>query len=90
MGTPDMQGTFGTFTFYTDDPAESSREVSGGKIVRVAVNGSSVVLPIEGPVNSLRKDRGAPAHRRESDRDAGLHGATGRQPIHPAAGRWSD
>lgn len=57
MGTPDMQGTFGTFTFYTDDPAESTREVSGGKIVRVTVNGSSVVLPVEGPVNSLRKDR---------------------------------
>ena len=57
MGTPDMQGTFGTFTFYTDDPAQSDRDVPGGRIVRVALNGRDVILPIEGPVNSLRKDR---------------------------------
>ena len=57
MGTPDMQGTFGTFTFYTDEPSEQSREVAGGKIVRVNVTGNEVVLRLEGPVNSLRKDR---------------------------------
>lgn len=57
MGTPDMQGTYGTFTFFTDDPSESTREVSGGRIVRVEVRGNSAMLPVEGPVNSLRKDR---------------------------------
>ena len=34
MGTPDLRGTFGTFTFYTDDPEEISRGVSGGRIVK--------------------------------------------------------
>jgi predicted AlkP superfamily phosphohydrolase/phosphomutase len=57
LGTPDMQGTFGTFTFYTDEPSEETRQVSGGRIVRVKVTGNDAVLPLEGPVNSLRKDR---------------------------------
>jgi predicted AlkP superfamily phosphohydrolase/phosphomutase len=57
MGTPDMQGTFGTFTFYTDDAAQQTRAVAGGKIVRVQAASNDLVLPLEGPVNSLRKDR---------------------------------
>ena len=31
MGTPDIQGTYGTFSFYTSEPAEKYGEVSGGK-----------------------------------------------------------
>jgi predicted AlkP superfamily phosphohydrolase/phosphomutase len=57
MGTPDMQGTFGTFSFFTNDPAETSRQVPGGRITRVDVTGTDVVLSLEGPANSLRKDR---------------------------------
>jgi predicted AlkP superfamily phosphohydrolase/phosphomutase len=61
MGTPDLQGTFGTFTFYSDDPSDVEGEVPGGRIVRVISEGSRVVLPIEGPANTLRKDR-RPTH----------------------------
>jgi predicted AlkP superfamily phosphohydrolase/phosphomutase len=57
MGTPDMRGTYGTFTFYTDDPAQTSRDVAGGKIVHVTTSGNVAVLSIDGPENSLRKDR---------------------------------
>jgi predicted AlkP superfamily phosphohydrolase/phosphomutase len=57
MGTPDLRGTQGTFTFYTDDPEEITRDVPGGRIVKVLPQGSSFRLPIEGPPNSLRKDR---------------------------------
>ena len=57
MGTPDLEGTYGTFTFFTSDPAHAAREVSGGRIVRVDVARSDVLLPLEGPINSLRKDR---------------------------------
>ena len=57
MGTPDMRGTFGTFAYYTDDPEETTREVPGGRIVRVDVAEHRVVLAIEGPVNTLRQDR---------------------------------
>jgi predicted AlkP superfamily phosphohydrolase/phosphomutase len=56
MGTPDLEGTFGTFTYYTDDPNEPGGAVPGGRIVPVAMVGHRVVLPIEGPANSLRRD----------------------------------
>ena len=56
MGTPDLRGTFGTFTFYTDDPEEISRSVSGGRIVKVPLFQNRATLQVEGPVNSLRKD----------------------------------
>lgn len=56
MGTPDLRGTLGTFTFYTDDPEELSRDVSGGRIVKVNLQGGHAVLGLEGPPNALRKD----------------------------------
>jgi len=57
MGTPDLRGTQGTFTFYTDDPEELSRDVAGGRIVKVHGENFHYVLPVEGPPNSLRKDQ---------------------------------
>jgi predicted AlkP superfamily phosphohydrolase/phosphomutase len=57
MGTPDLRGTLGTFSFYTDDPEELTRSVSGGRIIKIQHAGSRVVLPIEGPPNGLRKDQ---------------------------------
>ena len=32
MGTPDLRGTAHTYAFYTDDPAEKRKDVSGGEI----------------------------------------------------------
>ena len=52
MGTPDLRGTLGTFTFYTDDPEELSHSVSGGRIVKVHLQEGSTTLPLEGPPNS--------------------------------------
>lgn len=57
MGTPDLRGTLGTFSFYTDDPEELSRSVSGGRIIKVHVDNGHAVLPVEGPPDSLRKDQ---------------------------------
>jgi predicted AlkP superfamily phosphohydrolase/phosphomutase len=57
MGTPDLEGTFGTFTFYTDDPSEPGGDVSGGRIVPVTLTNHRVILPIQGPANTLRRDR---------------------------------
>jgi hypothetical protein len=57
MGTPDLRGTQGTFSFYTDDPDGVSRDVSGGLIRKVAVTAGHIDLAIEGPPNPLRKDR---------------------------------
>ncbi len=57
MGTPDLRGTLGTFSFYTDDPEELTRSVSGGRIIKVHLDNNHAVLPVEGPPNSLRKDQ---------------------------------
>ncbi|PWU10426.1 MAG: nucleotide pyrophosphatase [Terriglobia bacterium] len=57
MGTPDLTGTFGTFSFYTDDPAEKRSQVAGGHIAPIHLENGSATLQIEGPPNSLRKDQ---------------------------------
>lgn len=56
MGTPDLRGTFGTFTFYTDDPAQKSRTVPGGQIVQAPLSDHRAHLRLEGPANTLRRD----------------------------------
>jgi len=57
MGTPDLRGTLGSFTFYTDEAGEQPRVVPGGRIVRVDGGGNEVTLRLEGPENTLLKDR---------------------------------
>ena len=56
MGVPDVRGTLGTFTYYTDDPEQTSYDVSGGLIRKVAVQDGHTDLSVEGPPNPLRKD----------------------------------
>ena len=56
MGTPDLRGTLGMFSFYTDDPEELSRSVAGGRIIKVRIERGHVVLQVKGPPNALRKD----------------------------------
>ena len=56
MGVPDLRGTEGTFTCYTDDPEEAARDVPGGRIVEVRGTNGHFVLPVEGPPNPLRRD----------------------------------
>ncbi len=56
LGVPDMQGTFGTFTFFTDDPSETSRDVPGGRIVPVRIENHRAMLRVTGPPNPFRSD----------------------------------
>jgi predicted AlkP superfamily phosphohydrolase/phosphomutase len=56
MGTPDLRGTFGEFSYYTDEPDRTEASVPGGSIIRVQVQNSAALLPVRGPDNSLRKD----------------------------------
>jgi predicted AlkP superfamily phosphohydrolase/phosphomutase len=55
MGTPDLRGTYGTFTFYTDDATAVAGPVEGGQIVPVQVENSEVKTSLIGPDNSFRK-----------------------------------
>jgi len=55
MGTPDLRGTYGTFSFYTDDPTATSGPVEGGQIIPVQVENSKVSANLVGPDNTFRK-----------------------------------
>ena len=59
MGTPDLRGTYGTFSFYTDDPTATPGSVEGGQVIPVQVENSRVTANLIGPDNSFRK--GSPA-----------------------------
>lgn len=61
MGTDALDGSFGTFSFFTDDPAEKRNEVTGGRVVHVRAENGRITLHIEGPPNTLRKDRAVSA-----------------------------
>jgi predicted AlkP superfamily phosphohydrolase/phosphomutase len=61
MGTPDLLGTYGTFTFYTSAPAPAwdrsvYRAVDGGVIRRVDVVDDEVRSTLEGPPNPFRRE----------------------------------
>ena len=50
MGTPDLLGTYGTFTLLTDDPQLLAKRVSGGRVVRLAQGGKGRLTgALEGP-----------------------------------------
>ena len=59
MGTPDLRGTPGTFTFVTDAPDQRARSVAGGEITRVALRGGAARTRIKGPANDLIEGRPA-------------------------------
>lgn len=93
MGTPDLRGTQGTFQFFTDDPDEVSRDVSGGEIRTVALVNGHCDLRVEGPANSLRKDRRPSAVNVAVDLDPDQPYArfrTGGEDAILRQGEWSD
>jgi predicted AlkP superfamily phosphohydrolase/phosphomutase len=51
MGTPDLLGTYGIFSFYTSDPAALDKTVSGGNIYRVRRAEGVVSGTLYGPDN---------------------------------------
>ncbi len=54
MGTPDLMGTYGIFSYYTDSPPEKE-EVAGGRIFAVEVKGDRVRAELLGPGNPFRQ-----------------------------------
>ncbi|MBD3385486.1 hypothetical protein GF407_11245 [candidate division KSB1 bacterium] len=57
MGTPDLLGTYGTFTFYTDMDIEGAKNFTGGRVVKVKPVDHVIKTKIDGPPNSLRTDQ---------------------------------
>jgi len=58
LGAPDLRGTYGECTYFTDGPV-SKEEESAGLIVRVTASNGRVQTRLEGPPNTLRAE--APA-----------------------------
>ncbi len=56
MGTPDLLGTYGTFTYFTDADVPGAERFSGGRVVKVTPRNHMVASSLEGPPNSLRTD----------------------------------
>lgn len=58
MGTPDIRGTYGTFSFYTTKPVEEGK-VTSGEIYHVDKKGQEIRSTLIGPSNLFKKE--APA-----------------------------
>lgn len=56
MGTPDLLGTFGTFSFYTDDPPPNRDDISGGVVYPVEVVDNGFEANLVGPKNTFLAD----------------------------------
>lgn len=57
MGTPDLLGTSGTFTYFTDAPPANADDISGGRVYEVRVGANKVTARLEGPPNTFRRLR---------------------------------
>ncbi len=58
MGTPDILGTYGTFTFYTSDARRfAGREIGGGKVIEAIPRENVVRAALYGPPNPFRVRR---------------------------------
>ena len=55
MGTPDIVGSLGTFSFYTDHRRDWPPVVSGGEIYEVSIRSNRVDAQLNGPTNTFRR-----------------------------------
>ena len=55
MGTPDLSGTFGTFSYYTTNPPANRDDISGGVIYPVKMSNFEINADLVGPRNTFRK-----------------------------------
>ncbi|MEW6444348.1 MAG: alkaline phosphatase family protein [bacterium] len=57
MGTPDLLGSYGIFSYFSDQPFELDPEIGGGRVQEVAIEGQTVRASLVGPRNPFRKER---------------------------------
>lgn len=57
MGTPDLIDSFGMFNYFTTDPAEEYKDLSGGNVIHVHLRDNRVEAEMYGPINALRKPK---------------------------------
>ncbi len=54
MGTPDIRGTSGTFSFFSDQLTEKDRTIAGADIKQVSIHNHRIESTLVGPPNSLK------------------------------------
>lgn len=57
MGTPDLLGSYGMFSFYTTKPPANYQEITGGEIFPVKIINNKIETALTGPANSFKKKR---------------------------------
>ncbi len=57
MGTPDLLGTYGTCTYFTDSTVENEDKLTAARVVHVTPTNHLIKTKIAGPKNSMRADR---------------------------------
>ena len=55
MGTPDILGTPGIFSFYTDESIDSTEDLAGGRVFEIGVINDTISATLVGPKNSFRR-----------------------------------
>jgi hypothetical protein len=94
MGTPDILGTYGTFSFYTSEPfAYAGRTIAGGVINRVRVIDDRVEAALDGPDNPFRRERvkvTSPFTAYIDPREPAVRIVIGSEQRVLAVGDWSD
>jgi predicted AlkP superfamily phosphohydrolase/phosphomutase len=93
MGTPDLQGTLGTFSFFTNAVDETTHEVPGGRIIKVQVENGRTVLTFPGPPNTIRRDHRSTSTSITVDIDSEHNAArvlSGERVAVLNQGEWSD
>ncbi|MBN1826587.1 MAG: alkaline phosphatase family protein [Candidatus Eisenbacteria bacterium] len=93
LGTPDILGTPGTFTYLTTHRPENADDISGGKVVDVYFDGGTAETAIPGPPNPMREGHeksGCPVriHRDVENRIAKI--VIGEEEVLLREGEWSD
>lgn len=93
MGVPDLRGTEGTYTYFTDDDAFTPGDLPGGEIRRVTLDRGHADLSLEGPPNTLRTDRAPTSIQLQVDVDPErpyVRIRVGNRWIVLKQGEWSD
>ncbi len=54
LGTPDLQGSYGHFSFFTEEPEGAYTDVSGGTVYHVRVRDGVLEAALRGPENVFR------------------------------------
>jgi len=57
MGTPDILGSYGTFSFFTTNPLNNKDDITGGVVYPVKAINNEISAELLGPINTLKKGK---------------------------------